>query len=71
MVRRILGFQSNYVYNENSNLRHKVLPKLLSNGHLKIQNIDHKKGGLDAIPVGLEELKQGKVSGKKIVYTIV
>jgi len=50
---------------------HKVLPKLLSNGHLKIQNIDHKKGGLDAIPVGLEELKQGKVSGKKIVYTIV
>jgi len=48
----------------------KVLPKLLSNGHLKIQNIDHRKG-LDAIPVGLEELKQGKVSGKKIVYTIV
>jgi len=50
---------------------HKVLPKLLSEGHLRFHNIDHRKGGLEAIPAGLEELKQGKVSGKKIVYTIV
>jgi len=50
---------------------HKVLPKLLNDGFLRIHNIDHKKGGLAAIPAGLEEFKQGKVSGKKIVYTIM
>jgi NADPH-dependent curcumin reductase CurA len=50
--------------------RHKAVPGLLSSGKLRIHNIDQRKGGLEAIPEGLTELKQGKVSGKKIVYTL-
>lgn len=50
--------------------RHKVLPELLKSGKLRAHNIEHKKGGLAAIPEGLEELKQGKVSGKKLVYKL-
>ncbi|KIM83817.1 hypothetical protein PILCRDRAFT_87807 [Piloderma croceum F 1598] len=49
---------------------HKVVPELLDSGKLRIHNIDRKNGGLEAIPEGLNELKQGKVSGKKIVYTL-
>jgi len=49
---------------------HKALPKLLSNGDVRIHNIDHKQGGLEEIPAGVGELKQGKVSGKRLVYTI-
>jgi NADPH:quinone reductase-like Zn-dependent oxidoreductase len=49
---------------------HKLVPEFLSSGKLRIHNLDHKKGGLDAIPEGLQELKDGKVSGKKIVYTL-
>jgi hypothetical protein len=47
-----------------------VLPELLSSGKLQIHNIDNKNGGLEAIPEGLEELREGKVSGTKIVYTL-
>jgi NADPH:quinone reductase-like Zn-dependent oxidoreductase len=50
---------------------HKVVPELLSSGKLRVHNIDYKTGGLEAIPDGLNELMQGKVSGKKIVYTLV
>jgi len=50
--------------------RHQAVPELLSSGKLRIHNIDHKNGGLEAIPEGLNELRQGKVSGKKIVYTL-
>jgi len=49
---------------------HKLVPELLSSGKLRIHNIDHRKGGLEAIPAGLEELKSGKISGQKIVYTL-
>jgi len=49
---------------------HQAVPELLSSGKLRIHNIDHKNGGLEAIPEGLNELRQGKVSGKKIVYTL-
>ena len=48
--------------------RHKVVPKLLRNGDLRVHNIDQRQG-LGEIPEGLNELKQGKVSGKRIVYT--
>lgn len=50
--------------------RHKVLPELLESGKLRANNIDLQMGGLEAIPEGLTKLKEGKVSGQKIVYTI-
>jgi hypothetical protein len=50
--------------------RHKLVPELLVSGNLRAHNIDHRPGGLETIPDGLEELKAGKISGKKIVYTL-
>lgn len=50
--------------------RHEALPGLLTSGKLRIHNIENKQGGLEKIPEGLKELQQGKVSGKKIVYTL-
>ncbi|KZP24625.1 NAD(P)-binding protein [Athelia psychrophila] len=49
---------------------HTYLPQLLEDGKLRVHNIDHQSGGLEAIPTGLAKLKEGKVSGQKIVYTI-
>ncbi|KZP24623.1 GroES-like protein [Athelia psychrophila] len=49
---------------------HKYLPKLLEDGKLRVHNIDHQSGGVEAIPGGLAKLREGKVSGQKIVYTI-
>src|SRR5882762_4096954 len=51
--------------------RHKLVPELLTTGKLRVHNIDHRKGGLEAIPAGFEDMKAGNVSGKKIVYTLV
>lgn len=41
---------------------------LLKEGKLKTFPIS-RKGGLDGVLEGLEELKAGKVSGGKLVYT--
>ncbi|KZP02114.1 NAD(P)-binding protein, partial [Athelia psychrophila] len=49
---------------------HEFLPTLLDTGKLRAHSIDHQPGGLEAIPEGLTKLKEGKVSGQKIVYTI-
>jgi hypothetical protein len=49
--------------------RHQAVPGLLSSGKVRFHNIDQRKG-LGAIPEGLDEMKQGKVSGKRIVYTL-
>lgn len=50
---------------------HKLVPGLLTSGKLRLHTIDHREGGLGAIPAGMQEMVDGKVSGKKIVYTLV
>jgi len=68
MVRTIYEFYKEM--HRYSECRHKAVPKLLSNGDVRVHNIDHKQGGLGEIPAGIDELKQGKVSGKRLVCTI-
>lgn len=67
MVRTVSAFFADQF--TKSGYRHKVVPKLLRNGDLRVHNIDQRQG-LGEIPEGLNELKQGKVSGKRIVYTL-
>ena len=43
---------------------------LLAAGRLKTHPADLRKGGLDGVLEGLREMKEGKVSGKKLVYRI-
>jgi len=44
--------------------------KLLAEGKFRPHRTDVRTGGLDGILGGLEDLKNGKVSGKKVVYRI-
>ena len=44
--------------------------KLLAEGKIKVHPTDVRQGGLDKIHEGLDDMKNGKVSGKKIVYNI-
>ncbi|PTB46105.1 hypothetical protein M441DRAFT_126557 [Trichoderma asperellum CBS 433.97] len=49
-----------------------ISEKLLSEGKLKAPKIELNRGGsgLEGVLVGLEELRQGKVSAAKLIYTI-
>ncbi|KAI0901498.1 oxidoreductase-like protein [Annulohypoxylon nitens] len=47
-----------------------VTEDLIAQGKLKVHPLSLREGGLDGILSGLEELKQNKVSGKKLVYKI-
>ncbi|KAI1213383.1 oxidoreductase-like protein [Annulohypoxylon truncatum] len=47
-----------------------VTEDLFAQGKLKAHPVSLREGGLDGILDGLEELRQGKVSGKKLVYKI-
>jgi len=49
----------------------KKIPGLLTSGAIKPLPILVWEGGLDKIKDGLEHMKNGKVSGQKIVYHIV
>jgi len=44
--------------------------RLLAEGKVKPHRKEIRPGGLDAIFEGLEDLKQGKVSGTKLVYRL-
>lgn len=44
--------------------------KLLDAGHIKPHPVSARSGGLDGILAGMQELKEGKVSGAKLVYRI-
>ena len=44
--------------------------ELLAVGRLKTHPADVRKGGLDGVLEGLREMKEGKISGKKLVYRI-
>jgi len=47
-----------------------VAQKLLYEGKIKPHRVEVRQGGLDGILSGLDDLKNGKVSGKKLVYMI-
>ncbi|KAH8662830.1 putative zinc-binding oxidoreductase ToxD [Tricladium varicosporioides] len=44
--------------------------KLLDAGYIKPHPVSARSGGLDSILAGMQELKEGKVSGAKLVYRI-
>ncbi len=44
--------------------------KLLAEGKLKTHPADVREGGLEGVVEGLKDLKEGKVSGQKLVYKI-
>jgi hypothetical protein len=47
-----------------------IAEKLLLDGKWKPHRADVRSGGLDGILDGLEDLKNGKVSGHKVVYRV-
>lgn len=46
-----------------------LLPELLTSGKIKPNRV-REMGGLEAIPTGFEEQREGKVSAEKLVYAI-
>jgi len=44
--------------------------ELLRNGKIKIYTPDVRKGGLKEVLEGLDEMRVGKVSGRKLVYRV-
>lgn len=48
----------------------KKVPELVREGKVKPLPVKLWKGGLDAIPQGLRYMKEGRVSGEKIVYRV-
>jgi len=47
-----------------------VAQKLIDDGKIKPHSIDLRSKGIDGILDGLEDMKNGKVSGKKLVYKL-
>jgi len=48
----------------------KVVEQLLSEGRIQPNNIEIVEGGLNGIPAGLQKLKEGRVSAKKLIAKI-
>lgn len=48
----------------------KLTEKLLEEGKFKVHPPDVRDGGLEGVLEGLRDLKDGKISGKKLVYKI-
>jgi NADPH:quinone reductase-like Zn-dependent oxidoreductase len=48
----------------------KISEGLLANGTIKPHQPDVRKGGIEAIQQGLNDLKENRVSGKKVVYEL-
>jgi len=44
--------------------------KLLKEGKIKAHPVDVRPGGLKGVLEGLDEMRKGKVSGKKLVYRV-
>jgi hypothetical protein len=44
--------------------------KLLHEGKFRPHRVEFRKGGFEGIPEGLNDLKDGKVSGAKLVYRV-
>lgn len=47
-----------------------VIENLLQEGSIKNHPIELREGGLDSIPGGLKDMKEGMVSAKKLVYRL-
>jgi len=47
-----------------------VARKLLEEGKYKAHPLDVRPGGLNGVIDGMEDMRQGKVSGKKLVYRV-
>ena len=47
-----------------------ILNKMLAKGQIKLHPIVERSGGLEKIPEGLDDIRSGKVSGKKLVYPL-
>ena len=48
----------------------KKVPGLVSSGAIKPNPIRLWEGGLEAIPAGFLYMKEGKVTGEKLVYRV-
>jgi len=48
----------------------KLTEGLLAEGKFKVHQPDVRPGGLDGVMKGLDDLRQGRVSGKKLVYRV-
>ena len=44
--------------------------ELLRNGKIKVHKPDARKGGLKGVLEGLDEMRVGKVSGRKLIYRV-
>jgi NADPH:quinone reductase-like Zn-dependent oxidoreductase len=47
-----------------------VIEKLLADGKIRPHPVEARDGGLDAFPQAMEDLRNGKVSGKKLVVMV-
>jgi NADPH:quinone reductase-like Zn-dependent oxidoreductase len=47
-----------------------ISQKLIDEGKIKPHNLDIRPGGLEGVFQGLQDMKNGKVSGKKLVYKL-
>ena len=47
-----------------------LMEKLLAEGKISVHNPDVRKGGLEGVLEGMQEMREGKVSGKKLVYDL-
>lgn len=48
----------------------KMVEQIISEGGIRPNNVEVIEGGLSGIPVGLQKLKEGSVSGKKLIAKI-
>jgi hypothetical protein len=48
-----------------------VTEKMLAEGRLKPHRFEVRPGGLDGVLDGLKDMKEGKISGKKVVYKVI
>jgi NADPH:quinone reductase-like Zn-dependent oxidoreductase len=48
----------------------KISSELINGGKIKTHPTEVRDGGLASVPQGLKDLKDGKVSGKKLVYKV-
>ncbi|OCK81704.1 putative zinc-binding oxidoreductase ToxD [Lepidopterella palustris CBS 459.81] len=48
----------------------RVVERLLADGSFRVHRTDVREGGLEGVLDGLNDLREGKVSGRKIVYRV-
>lgn len=56
---------------ENAEIWYTIAQKLVDGGHVQPPIVEERKGGLAAVPEGMEEVRRGLIKGKRLVYPIV